>query len=225
MPIGRVPEWGQGHRVNPDTLNERGSSAINALIDHLNALAARVDSLEGRREPVKPFWAMLTAEASGGGGEYDGWKQVVRNSTSTGWADVSGGRTETTTGLSVFEVDSTPDLQVGTSDGTVGLCVPTMKGGGSLEYVFFPKTNAAVFAVNVSQTGGSNGTSTTAATWTYTATTKDGVTLGTVLSPENQRPTVGKVTAGTKGHGYFYPNGTFVLSWVNEIIGGAAECS
>ncbi len=83
------------------------------------------------------------------------------------------------------------------------------------------------FPVTVTKTAGSDGDDSSAASWTYTAEDLDGNELGTALSPENQRPTVGSVTFGTKGYGYFKNNsGTpqFVLGIINEVP-DAEACS
>ena len=79
------------------------------------------------------------------------------------------------------------------------------------------------FRVDLTQTGGSNGTKTTAASWTYTAK-KQGdstVTLGTVLAPERTREN-GTRTAATKGSGYYNNAGDFVLAeaWESHGTGG-----
>lgn len=69
-----------------------------------------------------------------------------------------------------------------------------------------------IFVVALTQTGGSNGTQTTAASWTYTAKSLDGsVTYGTALSPQRTRWN-GSRTAATLGYAYFDNTGTFKLA-------------
>jgi len=65
------------------------------------------------------------------------------------------------------------------------------------------------FEVTLSNTGGSNGSSTSAASYTYTATAPNGQTLGTGLSPDRARKN-GTRAVATKGTGYFL-TGTFHL--------------
>lgn len=76
-----------------------------------------------------------------------------------------------------------------------------------------------IFRVALTQTGGSNGNKTTAASWTYTA--KDlaaGVNLGTGLSPERSRPK-GTRSAATIGIGYYDGVGVFHLYEADETPG------
>lgn len=77
-----------------------------------------------------------------------------------------------------------------------------------------------MYRVALTQTGGSTGTKTTAASWTYTAAL-DGVTVGTNLAPEWTRPN-GTMTAGGAGLGYFTADGSFLLSVAFERPGTGA---
>lgn len=72
--------------------------------------------------------------------------------------------------------------------------------------------------VTLTQTGGSNGTQTAAATWSYTATSLTGDSLGTSLSPAEPRP-FGTMTAATVGFGHYSTSGTFVLDFCFEKPG------
>lgn len=85
-----------------------------------------------------------------------------------------------------------------------------------------PRPNV-LFAVTLSQTGGSNGNKTTAASWTYTVTSLAGVQLGTSKSPEWPRPN-GTMTAATKGLAYYDNDGALVLSVAFEQP-GSGGCS
>lgn len=68
------------------------------------------------------------------------------------------------------------------------------------------------FAVDLTEDGsGSAGNKTTACTFTYTVADKDANTLGTSISPETDRPTVGKLAAATKGQAYYLADGTLKL--------------
>lgn len=67
----------------------------------------------------------------------------------------------------------------------------------------FPQTEAVnsdaeLFPVTLTSTGGATGTKTTTATYVYTAVDTGGVTVGTSLTPEWPRPN-GTMTAATKG--------------------------
>ncbi len=70
--------------------------------------------------------------------------------------------------------------------------------------------------VLVSQVGGSNGTTSTAATWTYDVTDVASNAIDTALAPSWQRAK-GKKIAATHGFGYYDPSGTFVLESVDEV--------
>lgn len=75
---------------------------------------------------------------------------------------------------------------------------------------------SGLFPVTLSQTGGSAGSDTTQCTFTYTATSLDGVQLGTSLSPDKPRASLGAYVAATKGVGYFASDGTFTLAEAYE---------
>ena len=79
----------------------------------------------------------------------------------------------------------------------------------------------ALFPVTVYKTGGGTGSPTTACTYKYTVKTVDEVTtLGTVMTPEKNRPSVGYMKApsdGDIGLGYWSIAGVFYLFDANEI--------
>lgn len=89
-----------------------------------------------------------------------------------------------------------------------------------------------LFPVKVEKTGGSDGSKTAAATWTYTVRRDDWTgasgqvsadyELGTNMSPGKRRPN-GKVSfptgSATTGWGYYNSSGTFVLWDANEVFG------
>jgi hypothetical protein len=87
-----------------------------------------------------------------------------------------------------------------------------------------------LFAVDLTQDGGSDGNATgpTACTYTYTAKTKGGSdggqTVGTNLSPERGRPFMASFSVGTKGIGY-YDDTNFVLWDTNEQLGAQTNCT
>lgn len=89
-------------------------------------------------------------------------------------------------------------------------------------FYFGSAPTGTIFAVTLSEDGGTtNGSKTAAADLTYTATSLGGTQLGTGLSPWRTRG-VGKITAATRGTGYIAVDGTFVLLEAFELptIGG-----
>lgn len=82
---------------------------------------------------------------------------------------------------------------------------------------------SGLFSVALTQTGGSNGTKTTAASWTYTVKTIDSaVTLGTGVALTRPRP-AGYMTAGTSGLAYY--DGTTLKLWDAGEIYGIGPCA
>ncbi|HPP28896.1 MAG TPA: hypothetical protein PLV57_20505 [Phycisphaerae bacterium] len=81
-----------------------------------------------------------------------------------------------------------------------------------------------VFPVNLTQTGGSQGTSTTAASWTYSVV--DPVTNQTLATGVNptasphkwKRPSAGWMIAATFGYAHYNAQGQLVLGWINEMV-------
>jgi len=79
-----------------------------------------------------------------------------------------------------------------------------------------------VFAVELTQTGGSNGTATTQASWTYTVKDLDGNTLLTAANPIGaphkwRRPSLGAITAATFGYAHYSVANALTLGWINEV--------
>ncbi|MCC7351833.1 MAG: hypothetical protein IT446_14835 [Phycisphaerales bacterium] len=68
-----------------------------------------------------------------------------------------------------------------------------------------------LFAVILEKDGGEDGGGNTSASWTYTATSISGETLGRELSPQSPR-TIGKCSPATEGQAYYSANGELVLS-------------
>lgn len=83
------------------------------------------------------------------------------------------------------------------------------------------------FDVVVVQTGGSNGTGSTAASYTYRVDNADGHVLATAKAPvfTGFRIGVGPVTAGTRGIASYDDAGTLSLLMVNEVHGADDECA
>lgn len=78
----------------------------------------------------------------------------------------------------------------------------------------------ATFRVNLSVTGGSAGSKTTAVSFVYTATSLSGKQLGTSLAPEwPSRSENGRKLSAAAGLGYYDATGAFVLTMAYERDG------
>lgn len=166
--------------------------------------------------------AKLTSRGTGGSTSLYAWSQVRRDSGT--WTIVSNGLTGTVSerpavALSASATDQTDSIVVLVrtvlNDGTDTLPCWVIAG------VALPP--GTLFRVNLSQTGGSQGNKTTAASWTYTATSLEGATLGTGLSPEWPREP-GRRTTAVAGMGYFDSSENFVLSVAFEVRLTGAVC-
>jgi hypothetical protein len=86
-----------------------------------------------------------------------------------------------------------------------------------------PQPVNILFPVALSQVGGSQGTTTTAAGWTYDVTNAlSGNALGSAIDPSAsphkwQRPTVGPMQKATLGYAH-YASGDLVIGWTNEAL-------
>lgn len=84
----------------------------------------------------------------------------------------------------------------------------------------------ALFPVQIDQTGGSAGDTTTQCSFTYTVRDLQGYQLGTGMTPLKRRPTIGKMSAVDPSYGWgvgFYDtDGTFKLWDANETLATAA---
>lgn len=87
---------------------------------------------------------------------------------------------------------------------------------------------APIFPITMSQTGGSNGTASAAASWTYTVTHAiTSASLGTTVNPTTsphlwRRPSLGQMAAATAGLAFTNASGQLVITWCNETPGPAA---
>ena len=86
----------------------------------------------------------------------------------------------------------------------------------------------ATFPIHLTQVGGSDGSVSAAASWTYDIEDIDGKSLGTAVdidsAPHNWvRPTLGKMVQATAGLAH-YEGETLVVDWVNERE-AVEECS
>lgn len=166
--------------------------------------------------------ARLTAyNNTGGGKNYTGVLQSPNGLG--GFADASPG--ETFSG-SIFEQSNFIGIEIGSIveikpagswTGSASV-LPTDTPIFTFEFVKPRET----FEVDVVQTGGSNGTATTQASWTYRVNVVGGTTqIGTALSPvfKGPRLSAGLVTAGTTGIASYTAAGVLRLLEVNEVHG------
>lgn len=86
-------------------------------------------------------------------------------------------------------------------------------------YLFcFDRMPGVTFVVDLESDGGSDGDGSTAATWTYTATSLGGVELGTSLAPRAPRDSIGPRNQASAGLGYYDANGDFKLAVAWETL-------
>ncbi len=84
---------------------------------------------------------------------------------------------------------------------------------------------AQIFAVSVTRDGGSDGSQTTAASWTYTVKTVDGsVVLGTGVAAARPRPNGSMIAGGGFGLAFFDSAGTLRL-WDAGEVPATTACS
>jgi hypothetical protein len=79
-----------------------------------------------------------------------------------------------------------------------------------------------VFPVQLEQTGGSQGTDSTPATWTYTVKDIFGNTLAIMVNPTSsphvwKRPSVGYMIPATAGIAFYNSINLLSLAWINEV--------
>jgi hypothetical protein len=106
------------------------------------------------------------------------------------------------------------------SSGDIGAAQILWTPGGTGNLWCLVRLGPAPFGINfdvtLSKDGGSDGSNTSAASWTYTAKSRDGsVTYGTGLSPRKPR-WVGKWTQATEGVAYINDSRAFVLAEAYE---------
>ena len=80
-----------------------------------------------------------------------------------------------------------------------------------------------IFPIDLTQTGGSQGTDTTAASWSYTVDHGiTGVELATLQNPVSgahnfRRPAVGQMVKATAGYAHYSLTGVLTIGWINEV--------
>lgn len=193
---------------------------------NLNAMReAIVFSESGTQAGYPPYKPPFVAKITGASGAAFAWTEQGQTAATT-WANLPGGRSGTTSVNPAYELNGNQSLMTN----TLVWMHEEIDTTGALRYWFVLPN--CLFPVKVQQTGGSNGSKTTAASYTYTARslpwngTSGGVTLGTGLSLARPRPN-GKVTvqSGSTGYGVgFYDGLTFKL-WDAGEVPGTIGCS
>ena len=126
----------------------------NDLVDDVNSLAKAQHETElklrNQRKTATPFLAVVNNEASGGDGEYDEWDEVYRNDANDGWVVIPGGRTEATTGQSLYEFTGAEGF---TSSAPVWV-YPSRDSQGNRRYMFFANFPAVIYAHLTSESSG-----------------------------------------------------------------------
>lgn len=93
------------------------------------------------------------------------------------------------------------------------------RGDPRSKHYEFGQSSAGLFPVNLTQSGGSNGSAGAVATYTYNATdARTGATISGGPFSVTWARRAGPVTAATHGHGYYDSSGTFVLDTCDEQI-------
>jgi len=99
--------------------------------------------------------------------------------------------------------------------------------GGNKRVLVKERGAGVVFPITLLKTGGSQGTLTTAASWTYTVThALSGEELGTVVNPTAaphtyNRPTLGQLSQADAGYAH-YDGADLVIGYINERPGPGA---
>ncbi|QOV91074.1 hypothetical protein [Humisphaera borealis] len=204
---------------------------LNEIIRAANALNYEVQSLKTPPDvPQTPpiMSHLFYPQEDGGRGEvYKGVAVAVT------WNEFSADSGGDTTLADIGQITSSPGVwarkAIGINIAAIGKTthnVPknakpypatlrSVNADGTLVLMFDPGSPADLFRVQLSQTGGSDGTGTTAPSYTYTVT-RNGVQLATGESPDVGRAN-GSYTAATLGIGYYDSDGEFQLLYAFEV--------
>jgi hypothetical protein len=125
----------------------------------------------------------------------------------------------------IFPATNLPEWQADTHllavDGTVQVMYFAVWDAGSPQqkhYLFYYASPTGMLPVNVSQSGGANGTDSAVPTYTYNATEAiSGISITGGPFSVTWGRAKGSVTAGTHGTGFYNSDGDFVLWQVDEV--------
>lgn len=174
----------------------------------------------------KPFYAKITGSS---GAAYAWTEQIVSGGLTL--IDKPGGRSGTTSTNPLRELNGVTGIANNTYVQAYGVGTTSNAIVYVFEYVGLINP-AATFAVKVQQTGGSNGTDTTTATYTYTVRTlpwngtSGGETLGTNVPVSRPRPNgLMTVQAGSTGYGLAFRDGSTLILWdAGEVPDTTVDC-
>jgi hypothetical protein len=220
------PRLPRGSQLTADSLND--------ILRRLEGTDADLSTL--RQTPGQPGFkphvqlVQIDADASGGG-QYTGkvFMPVVTARPTGNLSSTDLGMTQAVSNCIVWNLDelggSTHDLASGTV--TLGIVVGQRDDDNYWIVIIASSAGAdRAFPVKIEKDGGSDGTSTAAASWTYTVKNMDEtVSLGTAVSVTRPRPNglmtyqVGTFSGGNAGYGvgFYNDNGTFVLWDAGEV--------
>lgn len=163
------------------------------------------------------FWVELTEEGTGASGGKYKWKKVTPDAG--GLVDTASPLISSGADFTARDINDTKGIAAGTR---VEVRFVGYDGDGKACYLFDVGGPGGIFVVNLAQSGGAEGTQTTAATYTYNVTSESGVALSaSPMAPERPRIRKGRVTAATQGYGRFKGDGTFALVEAWEVFGSA----
>lgn len=156
-----------------------------------------------------PFWANIVSYDSG----TDRYSWAKQKYNSVGYLD-----DDAPTGdKNAYEVNGVAYIGKGTN---VLLFFAGYDGSGNPLYAFLVPNPYSLFAVKVTQTGGSGGDDATACSFTYTVKDLNLNTIGTAMTPKKRRTAVGAYVAGganTIGSAYVDETGALQLFDANEV--------
>ncbi len=192
--------------------------ATNTFIVPLGGSNCGMDNGTGARY----IWSdslteVITARLGASTGDRYSWTQVRYKSDDT-YENVPGGLTGSMSDSSGFALDMSLRANAFAAGTVVCLHRGVLNTSGQFTLIWEIIGSTVLFAVSVTQSAGSDGTSSATASWTYNVT---GVPGGP-YSPVMQRPK-GTTLKATHGLGY-YASGSFTLFWVDECC-DTTECS
>ena len=175
----------------------------------------------GEPEPEGPYyWVQAQAIVGGTGGSTPTTMTFAEDTSLKGDPSAPEPTIYRVCNLAEYEADT---HRLKEDDRVLVLAVEDAGDPQQVRHVMHAAPPSGTFVVLLAVNTGSNGTQTTAATFKYDVTKRDGTPLGTDLAVERPRARLGRVTAATKGIGEYDHNGDFVLVEAWEVF-GATGC-
>lgn len=206
----------------PKFVSGPGSDKLNLYADAINGMQQAIrPAVQIFGGSGKPIVARIT-EADGT--EYE-WVEVEL-SVDNEWADKTDGLTS-----EILAPAQELNLSEAVPVDSIVQIFSALGGTGETTYWFVYASPSVMFPVKVQQTGGTNGSAATTASYTYTVRTlgwngtSGGATLGTGVAVSRPREN-GLVTvqAGSTGYGLAFYDGTTLVLWDAGEIYGTEEC-